>query len=151
MVLSKYVRFQKHPLVHEASKGNPVAVKRLEQLTKCVELLMDNPSKIQDICASVEYQVAQEEGNVNEEKWPTKAEFKTFGTVPRSWLWQYMKNKNSKFTAQWIEAAEEKHHNIVREIMAYAVGLDSNQAMPEGAHDQLVLSRVLNARPALVY
>jgi len=148
---SEFVKFVKHPLVHKAAKGDAAAVKQLESLTNSCELLLNNPSKIQDVCAHVNALVQErDEEKMGEGKWPTLSEFKTFQSVPREWLWQYARNKNEKFTGAWIEKAEGKSNNIIREVFSYACNMDPQQPLPPEAHDPLVFSRCLNTRLRLV-
>ena len=117
------------PFAKLPAGGDSVAKKQLETMCIIAELCLQNSDKVQDGLVHLESFVDNSSERLDQE-WPS--EVKTMNSIPKGWLWQFVKSNNAKFTTQWLKKAEDHNKQIIRQITERATDVSPFSADAQG-------------------
>lgn len=132
------------------AKTDPIAKANLDAFHEIVDMLLEQPDQILYVHARVKSGKLSDSSSPSSwstpEAWPEDPQ--TFGSIPKYWLWQLVRNIEPKFTPDFIENLEANNRTFIRQLAEYAFLLDQRSKIPQGGKDPLVLARVLTTRNA---
>ena len=98
----------KHCTLMTKAKTDPIAKANLDAFHEIVDMLLEQPDQILYVHARVKSGKLSDSSSPSSwstpEAWPEDPQ--TFGSIPKYWLWQLVRNIEPKFTPDFIENLE---------------------------------------------
>ena len=115
------------------AKTDPIAKANLDAFHEIVDMLLEQPDQILYVHARVKSGKLSDSSPSSwstPEAWPEDPQ--TFGSIPKYWLWQLVRNIEPKFTPDFMENLEGNNRTFIRQLAEYAFLLDTRSKIPQG-------------------